>query len=296
MKPRRGAARLALATTIAATAIAAGCGDDSDETSTTAAGAGTSGADLTAVKDYLTEHTAELSEQTAILNEQRAGVLRPRRVGRLRLRGADGRARRRGRAPALRVQGRLRRGQPRLRGDGGHRRRRSAPRPVRRGHRRRLRRLRPRERGVVQPRPARTARRSSSRATCSSSPRRRSTAPIPTSSPSVAQDVDGDGKEEFGEGVPDANILLAGDARSSTSQAKSLDADAQAFEPTAVRRVHGADDHDPDDERVLRDVEEHALRRRRGRDRAGVRRQLAPLGHRRHPRGPRLHLRRDRAA
>jgi Imelysin len=48
----------------------------------------------------------------------------------------------------------------------------------------------------------------------------------------VSQDVDGDGKEEFGEGVPDAGILLAA-AQEFEDQAAALDADAQAFEPTA---------------------------------------------------------------
>ena len=80
------------------------------------------------------------------------------------------------------------------------------------------------------------------------------------------------------------------------SQAQSLDADAQEFEPTAVRRLHGDHGDDPDDERVLRGVEELALHRRRERDRARLRRRLAALGHRRHPRGAGPHLRPGRAA
>ena len=47
----------------------------------------------------------------------------------------------------------------------------------------------------------------------------------------VDQDVDGDGKEEFGEGIPDADIYVAM-VRKFDEMAKSLDADAQAFEPT----------------------------------------------------------------
>lgn len=48
----------------------------------------------------------------------------------------------------------------------------------------------------------------------------------------VPQDVDRDGKEgEFGEGIPDANIYL-GAVEEFASQASSLDADAQDFEPT----------------------------------------------------------------
>jgi hypothetical protein len=47
----------------------------------------------------------------------------------------------------------------------------------------------------------------------------------------VKQDVDGDGKEEFGEGIPDANVYVAA-VREFDEQAQSLDADAQQFEPT----------------------------------------------------------------
>jgi hypothetical protein len=47
----------------------------------------------------------------------------------------------------------------------------------------------------------------------------------------VDQDVDGDGKEEFGEGIPDAAIYVAA-VREFEAQAESLDADAQEFEPT----------------------------------------------------------------
>ena len=47
----------------------------------------------------------------------------------------------------------------------------------------------------------------------------------------VDGDVDGNGKVEFGEGVPDADIFAAA-AAEFESQAQSLDEDAQAFEPT----------------------------------------------------------------
>lgn len=46
-----------------------------------------------------------------------------------------------------------------------------------------------------------------------------------------SQDVDGDGKEEFGEGVPDAETYVAA-VSEFADQAASLDEDAQAFEPT----------------------------------------------------------------
>jgi hypothetical protein len=45
---------------------AAGCGDDEGDDTTTAA---TGATDLSAVKDYLTEHTAALAEQTAVLQD-----------------------------------------------------------------------------------------------------------------------------------------------------------------------------------------------------------------------------------
>ncbi len=47
----------------------------------------------------------------------------------------------------------------------------------------------------------------------------------------VKGDVDGDGTVEFGEGLPDANVYVAA-VREFERQAKSLDADAQEFEPT----------------------------------------------------------------
>jgi hypothetical protein len=47
----------------------------------------------------------------------------------------------------------------------------------------------------------------------------------------VKGDVDGDGKVEFGEGLPDANVYSAA-TKEFEEQAKNLDADAQEFEPT----------------------------------------------------------------
>jgi hypothetical protein len=47
----------------------------------------------------------------------------------------------------------------------------------------------------------------------------------------VKGDVDGNGKVDFGEGLPDANIYAAA-TREFEEQAKNLDADAQEFEPT----------------------------------------------------------------
>jgi hypothetical protein len=47
----------------------------------------------------------------------------------------------------------------------------------------------------------------------------------------VKQDVDDDGRQEFGEGIPDAEIYVAA-VREFERQAEALDADAQEFEPT----------------------------------------------------------------
>lgn len=65
-RTRRTVAALALGATLAVTA---GCGGDSDEDAATTTEAGAQAADLAAVKDYLTEHTAELSAETAELKE-----------------------------------------------------------------------------------------------------------------------------------------------------------------------------------------------------------------------------------
>jgi len=48
----------------------------------------------------------------------------------------------------------------------------------------------------------------------------------------VEPDVDGDGKVEFGEGLPDADVFKA-TADEFVAQARSLDEDAQAFEPSS---------------------------------------------------------------
>ena len=107
-------------------------------------------------------------------------------------------------------------------------------------------------------------------------------------------DVDGDGKVEFGEGLPDADIYNA-TLDEFDAQAKNLNEDAAGLRADPVGRVDLDHDHDPDDERVLRGMEELALHRRRGRRGTRLRRHLAPLRHRRHPRRHPRHLRRDRA-
>ena len=98
----------------------------------------------------------------------------------------------------------------------------------------------------------------------------------------VEADFDGDGTVEFGEALPDANVLL-GSAQAFDVYAKELQTTAERLGAQRGRRLHGPRGDDPDDERVLRELEELALRVRRRRDGAGVRRDLAALGHHRHP-------------
>jgi uncharacterized lipoprotein YehR (DUF1307 family) len=65
----KGVARLAvLLVALSAAAVVAGCGDDEESSSTTATTA-EGAANLDAIKTYLTEHTAALAEQTAALQQ-----------------------------------------------------------------------------------------------------------------------------------------------------------------------------------------------------------------------------------
>ena len=99
----------------------------------------------------------------------------------------------------------------------------------------------------------------------------------------VEPDLDGDGEVAFGEALPDADFLLAA-TRDFEKTAKELQTLRRGVDARARRRVHRRGRHDPDDVRVLRGVEELALRGRLGRDRVRLRRRLAPGGHRVDPR------------
>ena len=263
----------------------AACGDDSDEGESTTV-EGESGTDLTAVKSYLTDHSAVLAEQTealktlgqeyydlaesvdfdyeALLKEHGDEVERDPR----------------------RLQGSLRRRQPRLRGDGGDRRGRAAPRPVRRRHRRRLRRLGPGERGLLQPRAAerrdpeaagqpvlpdrdralrhqpRLPRRGRSR-TSTATARWSSARACPTRTSTWRR------VEEFDE------------------QADDLDADAQAFEPTPSDALTAITVMTPTMSEYFEAWKNSRFVAGEDAERAGLRRHLAALRHRRHPRGDR---------
>ena len=274
--------------------LAACGGDDSAKKTTPTPEAST---DLSAIKTYLLDHTQRLSRDVATLQDRRAAVPRPRRAARLRLREAARRAPAREVAQAhRRRQEDLRRRQPGLRGDGGRGRRRARARRLRRDHRRRRRRLRSRERRPVLDQDA-GGRPSSSRATSTTWSRRA----LFGTEPKFA----GQGRQarprrrrqgRVRRGAARRATSTSPPRATSRSSAKELDAAAKQVEPDRAGRVHRARRDDADDVGVLRGVEELALRRRRQGDREGVRRRLAPAGHRRHPRRPRADLRQRPAA
>ena len=150
---RRLTAVAALVAISSAALLAVACGGDEDSEKTTTGA--TAGVDLGAVKRV--PHRAHRRSQQLRWRTLRRNAEAYYRLADSvefdyrRLMEDHGAA---GRAAARRFQARLREGQPRLRGDGGDRRRRAALGPVRRRHRRGLGRLRPRERRLVQPRAA----------------------------------------------------------------------------------------------------------------------------------------------
>ena len=101
----------------------------------------------------------------------------------------------------------------------------------------------------------------------------------------VDGDVDGNGTGRVRRGRAGRGHLRRGGPRSSRSRPPPGRGRA-GVRADAVRRVHRDDGDDPDDERVLRGLEELPLRRRRERDRAGFVAASRLSGHRRHPRGP----------
>ena len=78
---------------------------------------------------------------------------------------------------------------------------------------------------------------------------------------STAADLDGDGKSEFGEALPDANLLAAASEEFKRS-AEQLHQSANEWQPSQFGRLHGPRRDGADDERVLRPVEGVAVRRR----------------------------------
>ena len=73
----------------------------------------------------------------------------------------------------------------------------------------------------------------------------------------VKQDADCDGKVEFGQGIPDANDLRR-DAARVQAPGRGAAGRRRGVRADALGRADGDHDHDPDDERVLRGVEELA--------------------------------------
>ena len=142
---------------LCAMTLAAGCGDSGESSSSTTSGQEKTAPapDLEAVKGYLTDHTARLRTDVATLREDAEAYYDLAE-------GVDFDyekllADHREEVAELVKQrpGRLREGQPGLRGDGGRRRRRPLARRLRRDHRRRRRQLRPRVRRPVRHQDAR---------------------------------------------------------------------------------------------------------------------------------------------
>ena len=80
----------------------------------------------------------------------------------------------------------------------------------------------------------------------------------------VKPDLDGDGKAgEFGEALPDADFLRRRRARVRRQTPQAARRSATAYKPNTDRRAHRARRDGADDVRVLRRLEELALRRRR---------------------------------
>src|SRR5918994_68017 len=218
-----------VATLIALAIVATGCGGDDDDETTSAAAHGS--ANLTAVKDYLTDHSARLAEQTAtlrelgeeyhelaeaagfdyqrLLSENREGVQRILEESKAKFTEAN---------PAYEEMEGIVAGVPRLAQydvdiDAGA--------------------------DVSDPENAVSFSLQLPNGETLKQPGNlffvTETSLYGTNPDFLAKgvkgDVDGDGSVEFGEGLPDANVYVA-DVREFERQAKSLDADAQEFEPT----------------------------------------------------------------
>ena len=208
-------------------ALVAGCGDSGGDETTAAA----DNAQLAPIKTYLTDHSAELLEQAELLQadaDEYHSLAESVNFDYDALLAEHG-------EEVEQIlderQADLRRGQPGLRGDGGHRRRRAAAGPVRRRHRRRLRRLLARRRRLLHPHhPEGKQLKQPGNLFFLTETALYGTNPD-LQAKGTQPDVNGDGEVEFGEGLPDADIFKA-TADEFVAQAESLDEDAQAFEPT----------------------------------------------------------------
>ena len=111
----------------------------------------------------------------------------------------------------------------------------------------------------------------------------------------VEPDLDGDGKVEFGEAVPDARLHRRRRAGLRDAPPRSSTTAAGEWEPTTQDALTALVVMTPTMSEYFERLEELARDRRRQGHREGVRRGLAPSGHRRHPRRPRARLRQRRA-
>ena len=281
---------------VVAVAALAGCGGDDSEPAAETTPAAAAEPDLGAIKDYLLEHTTNLQEQTATLAaDAEAYHAAAEEAG---FDYAKLLADRRDEVAGMveKMQATFRDGQPGLRGDGGRGRRRARAGRLRRHHRRGRDKSDPENGRAVLDQDARRQDVRAARQFHVPARDRRCGGPSRKfAAKGVKADLDGDGKVEFGEAVPDADFLVAA-AKDFATNAKDLDTAARAWEPTDAGRVHRARRDDADDVRVLRGVEAVALRRGRQVEGERVRGRLAAPGHRRHPRRARARLRPGRAA
>ena len=204
--------------TCAALSLAA-CGDSDSADQKTPAAPKAAGQDLAAIKTYLLEHTQRLKADGAKLRPT------PTRTTRWPSASTSTTAllnehRGRSRSCSSTAKKHLRRGQPGLRGDGGRRRRGPRARRLRRDHRRRRRRLGSRERRAVLDQDR--GRHDLQAAGQLLLPRRDLAVGHRAEVRGQGRaDLDGDGKVEFGEALPDAALLPRGRRRGSTSRPPS---------------------------------------------------------------------------
>ena len=277
-----------LVAALVAVAALAGCGSEDPEPSaeTRAGGGGRPGRDqglpARAHGDPATAHCGT--------GGRRRGLSRGGRGDGLRLPAPARSAARGGRGAGRAHAGDVPQGQSRLRGDGGRRGGRAVAGRLRRDHRRRRRQVRPGERrAVLDPH----ARRQDLRAA------RQLLLPARDLAVGHRAAVRGAGRGarprrrrqgRLRRGAARRRLPRGGRARLRRQCLRARRRGARVA-ADAAGRVHRAGGDDAHDVRVLRGVEELALRGRRRRRGELVRRRLAAPGHRRHPRRPRPDLR-----
>ena len=240
----------------------AACGGDDDDSEPSPRGprrAGGRPKDLGAIKGYLTEHTARLKGDRGPARG-RGVLLRAGREWDFDYAKLLDRHREEV-AGLIKARRRASGGQPGLRGDGGRRRRRPVAGRLRRDHRRRRRRVRPRERrAVLDQDPAGKTYKQPGNFDYLIETSLFGTEPK-FAAKGVKPDLDGDGKVEFGEALPDATSTSP--PRGTSTRGPRSSTPPRRSSSRRAGRAHRARRHDADDVGVLRGVEELALRRRR---------------------------------